>query len=431
MFGITSSDPDTGIRTGILETPHGTVVTPAFVPVGTQATVKSLDPDELTALGVTLFFVNTYHAYLRPGTDVVEAHGGLHRFMAWNRSVITDSGGFQIFSLNQKKYVNLAVSEAAVLDRERFTKKQSRRDNTAVSVFPDEYRPVGELVVIDDDGVTFTSHLDGTKHRFTPEFSISVQHRLGTDILIAFDECAPYPTTPEYAFAAMKRTHKWLTRSVTEHRKLTASTSGNMRKLFYGVVQGSVYDNLRRESAEFISGAGCDGIAIGGVSVGESKNEMKKVLDTVIPYLTPGKPRHLLGVGEIDDIFAILEHGIDTFDCVQPTRLARMGELFIHPESVTDADRIFPKRKGIRISVQNPAYRTDTGAPDPNCRCFTCKRFTRSYLHHLFRSHELLSYRLATIHNIHCMNEYIRFCLASARKGTYYEFRQSVLDKMT
>ena len=220
MFGfkIIQKDKKTKARVGEIRTPHGVIETPAFVPVGTQATVKSLTPDELNQLGVELFFVNTYHAYLRPGMDVIKKAGGLHRFMNWNKPLITDSGGFQVFSLGAKRFVNIAISESAVLDRERFTKKLSRAHAVKAQVFPDDYRPVGELVNIDEDGVTFTSHWDGSQHRFTPEVSVGIQHALGADLIIAFDECAPFPTTHEYAKKAMKRTHRWATRSVLAHQ---------------------------------------------------------------------------------------------------------------------------------------------------------------------------------------------------------------------
>src|SRR3990167_4570141 len=220
-FIVTHQDTKTKARVGELVTPHGTIDTPAFVPVGTQATVKSLTPEELSTLGVQLFFVNTYHAYLRPGLSVIEPFGGLHAFMGWSGPIITDSGGFQVFSLGGKKLVNIAISESAVLDRERFTQRMSRHEGQHRQVFPDDYKPVGELVAIDDDGVTFTSHWDGTKHRFTPERSIEIQHALGSDIMIAFDECAPYPATHTYAVSAMNRTHRWAERSLSAHQKLT------------------------------------------------------------------------------------------------------------------------------------------------------------------------------------------------------------------
>ena len=296
-FSFTFTHPKGSLhaRLGTIKTPHGVIETPAFVTVGTQATVKSLTPEELSTLGVQLFFVNTYHTYLRPGLDVIKKCGGLHAFMGWHGPIITDSGGFQVFSLGRS-----------------------------------------DLVKITDDGVRFRSHWDGSEHFFTPEKSIEIQHALGADLIVAFDECAAYPTTHAYAKAAMERTHRWAERSFAANVKWQMSNA-KLKKPYqamYGVVQGSVYEDLRKESAKIISGMDFDGIAIGGVSVGENKHEMRKVLEWVTPLLPDNKPRHLLGVGEIDDVFTLIEHGMDTFDCVQPTRLARMWKVYIRGSSL-------------------------------------------------------------------------------------------------
>lgn len=404
-------DNNTHARTGIITTPHGKIETPAFIPVGTQASVKSLTPQELQDLGVQMFFVNTYHAYLRPGLDVIKKFGGLHRFMNWDHPIITDSGGFQVFSLGGKKLVNVAISESAVLDRERFAKRTSRRENQSRHVYPDDYKPVGELVKIDEDGVTFTSHWDGTRHYFSPESSMQYQWVLGSDIHIAFDECAPYPTTHEYAAKAMDRTHRWAKRSLAEHKRLAqlAGTKKRPYQALYGVVQGSVYEDLRKTSAKFVSSLDTDGIAIGGVSVGESKKEMADVLRWTTPLLPDEKPRHLLGVGEIDDIFALVEQGIDTFDCVQPTRLARMGHIYIG--------------KHKEIDIQKQEFEKDTAPLDSGCRCFACAHFSRAYVHHLFRVRELLGYRLATIHNIHYVNTLVSEIRRSITDGTFLDLK--------
>ena len=273
-FKVTNKDKKTNARTGVIHTPHGDIRTPAFVPVGTQATVKSLTPEEIKDLGTQLFFVNTYHAYLRPGTEIIKKFGGLQKFMHWDKPLITDSGGFQVFSLGRKKFVNIAISESAVSDREKFTKKMSKKDGQKENVFPDDYRPVGELVKIDKDGVTFTSHWDGSTHRFTPEKSMELQWDLGSDMHIAFDECAPYPTTHDYAKKAMRRTHAWAKRSLDAHkilslrdhsdgeaissaclparqglpRRYAPRNDKNPYQALYGVVQGSVYEDLRKES---------------------------------------------------------------------------------------------------------------------------------------------------------------------------------------
>lgn len=416
-FKLLYKDKLTSARVGQLTTSHGIIETPAFVPVGTQATVKSLTPEDLESLGTQLFFVNTYHAYLRPGVETIEKAGGLHKFMHWNRSLITDSGGFQVFSLGKKRFVNIAISESAVLDREKFTQKLSRKDASKEQIFPDDYRPIGELVKIDDQGVTFTSHWDGSQHRFTPEVSIQIQHALGADLLIAFDECPPYPTTHEYAQKSMERTHRWAKASLNAHKHLSGSQS------LYGVVQGSTYKDLRIESAKVIGAMDFDGIAIGGVAVGESKKEMRNVCDYVIPHLPDSKPRHLLGVGEIDDIFDIVERGIDTFDCVQPTRLARMGHLFTNLNLKIQSSKW-------TIDISKKDYTQDFRPIDTDCKCYSCQHFSRAYIHHLFRVRELLGYRLATIHNLHFVLTLVADIRHHISQGTFRDFKKQTLGRV-
>jgi tRNA-guanine transglycosylase len=390
-FKITHKDPKSRARLGEIATPHGVIHTPAFVPVGTQGSVKSLTPEEITQVGTELFFVNTYHAYLRPGLDVINKFGGLHKFMNWDKPLITDSGGFQVFSLGAKKVKNL---ELRIKKGEKIENDQSR----------------ATLVKIDEEGVTFQSHWDGSKHRFTPEISIAIQHQLGADLIIAFDECAPYPTTHEYAQKAMDRTHRWALRSLkahVEHRK----SKGKKYQALYGVVQGSTFEDLRKASAKFIAGQDFDGIAIGGVAVGESKKEMRAVCDWVIPILPDEKPRHLLGVGEIDDIFNVIEAGVDTFDCVQPTRLARMGHLFV-------------KNRKMVIDITKKEFALDTGPVDTDCDCYTCRNFSRAYLNHLFHVRELLAYRLSTIHNLQFVFSLVEEIKKHLKNGTFLQFRQ-------
>lgn len=420
QFTVKHTDTKTKARLGELVTAHGVIQTPAYVPVGTQATVKSLTPEDLSNLGVQLFFVNTYHMYLRPGLDVIEKFGGVHKFMNWTGPLITDSGGFQVFSLGAKKYINIAISESAVIDRERFTKKQTRAADAKDNVFPDDYKPVGELVKIDEDGVTFTSHWDGSQHRFTPAKSIEIQHILGADLIIAFDECTPYPATPAYARAALDRTHRWAAESLAYHR--AHDTRG---QALYGVVQGSVYEDLRTESAKVIAGMDFDGIAIGGVSVGETKEEMQKVLAWSTPFLPPEKPRHLLGVGEIDDVFAAVEYGMDTFDCVQPTRLARMGRVFI---TNSQSDKLTVTRdEKFTVDLNKKQFETDTSPIDPDCSCYTCTNFSRAYIHHLFRVRELLGYRLTTIHNIHFVHTLVADIRAAIADNRFLELKEKWL----
>jgi tRNA-guanine transglycosylase len=375
---------------GIIHTPHGTIKTPRFVPVGTQATVKSLTPDELHDLDVQLFFVNTYHTYLRPNLTVIKKFGGLHRFMAWDGPIITDSGGFQVFSLARPKYTPID------------------RDEEHAS-----------LVKITEDGVKFRSHWDGSEHFFTPESSMQYQWTLGSDIHIAFDECTPYPASKEYALAALDRTHRWAVRSLTEHQKLAmlAEKKSMPYQALYGVVQGSVYEDMRVGSGKFISSLETDGIAIGGVSVGETKKEMVNVLKWVVPCLPEKKPRHLLGVGEIDDIFALVEHGMDTFDCVQPTRLARMGRVYVGKATSASFD----------LDITQVRYKEDATPIDAACSCYTCTHFTKSYLHHLFRVKELLGYRLATIHNIHFVGSLVASIRQSIEAKTFLDLKEQWL----
>jgi queuine tRNA-ribosyltransferase len=397
-------DKHTQARLGVIHTPHGDIHTPAFVPVGTQSTVKSLSPDDLKDLGVNLFFVNTYHAYLRPGLTVIKKFGGLHKFMDWDRPIITDSGGFQIFSLGTK----------------RFAKKN------------EDGEPEVQLVKISDDGVVFHSHWDGSEHLFTPVTSMEYQWTLGSDIHIAFDDCTPYPVTYKQAVKSLDRTHQWAVKSLEAHELL--STRFSQLKLpyqaLYGSVQGSIYQDLRQKSATYISGMDFDGIAIGGVSVGESKSEMVNVLDWVCPLLPEVKPKHLLGVGEIDDIFALVEHGIDTFDCVQPTRLARMGKLYINPINNTNkpinTNQTNPTNK-FALDIFKSEFAEDTDPIDRACTCYTCRHFSRAYLHHLFKVRELLAYRLATLHNIHFINTLVLEIRKSIKENRFIELKNQWL----
>jgi len=412
-------DRKTKARIGRIHTPHGDIETPAFVPVGTQASVKSLTPDELRELQVELFFVNTYHMYLRPGIDVVAKAGGLHRFMGWDGPIMTDSGGFQVFSLGREKYSHSLSQLSSIETRYRTTQSDQNESPT--------------LVKISDDGVTFRSHWDGSKHEFTPEKSMEYQWQLGSDIHIAFDDCTPYGVTHKQAEKSLERTHRWAERSLEEHKRLVSLSSRgsvsdrsdlynkdcfvpqsgtrNDRKkpyqALYGSIQGSVYQDLREKSAKFITSLPFDGYAIGGVAVGESKEEMRNVLKWVSPLLPACKPHHLLGVGEIDDIFTLVEHGIDTFDCVQPTRLARMGRVYTKSDK-SASWRTNPtnttNKKMYEIDIFKAEYAYDLSPIEKDCPCYTCQHFTRAYLHHLFKVRELLGYRLATIHNIAFIN---------------------------
>jgi len=386
-FKKTYQDTKIAARTGVIHTPHGDIETPAFVPVGTQA-------------------------------------GGLHRFMGWDGPIITDSGGFQVFSLGREKYSSVipaphqsaGSTPAGILkmpDQVRHDNQYDRNDSKG-DVSP-------TLVKITDDGVTFRSHWDGSEHIFTPEKSMQYQWTLGSDIHIAFDDCTPYGVTRKQAEKSLERTHQWAERSIIEHRRQKTESRGQ-KKLYqalYGSIQGSIFKDLREKSAKFITSLPFDGYAVGGVAVGESKEEMRNVLKWVSPLLPACKPHHLLGVGEIDDIFTLVEHGIDTFDCVQPTRLARMGRVYCHRDPERSRGRsdlynrdcfVLPQSgtprndKQYEIDILKSEFASDMKPIEKRCGCYTCKHFTRAYLHHLFKVRELLGYRLATIHNIAFIN---------------------------
>lgn len=395
-------------RVGRLSTPHGDVETPAFVAVGTQATVKSLTPEDLEEVGTQIIFANTYHLYLRPGADVVAEMGGLHEFMRWHRPIMTDSGGFQVFSLGAS--IEQGVGKIA-------------------SIFPDEApsspplrrKPTEgqSLVKVTEEGVEFRSHLDGSLHWFTPELSIKVQRQLGADIMLAFDECTSPLHDYDYTRQAMERTHRWAVRSL-EAFHASRPLHGYPQAL-YGIVQGGAYEDLRRASARFIGGLPFDGLAIGG-SLGRTKADMLRVLEWTVPELPAHKPRHLLGIGEVPDIFAAVERGIDTFDCVAPTRMARNAGLLAR---TLDGERL-PK---FRMNMRNARFKRDPRPPVEDCECYTCRTYSRAYLHHLFRANELLAYRLATIHNLHFVNRLMTLIRAALLDGTFEELKAHWLGK--
>jgi queuine tRNA-ribosyltransferase len=342
-------------RRGRLTLAHGVVETPIFMPVGTYGTVKAMSPAELVALDAQIVLGNTFHLWLRPGLEVIAAHGGLHRFMGWPRPLLTDSGGFQVFSL-------------------------------------------GNLRKVKEEGVTFASPVNGDKLFLTPELSMEIQHTLDSDVVMVFDECTPYPATHDEVARSMHLSLRWARRSRQRFDALQASAAGAAnvasapvaaaapRQCLFGIVQGGVHDDLRAESLAGLLDIGFDGYAIGGLSVGEPKEDMLRVLSTTAPQLPAERPRYLMGVGTPEDLVAGVEAGIDMFDCVLPTRNARNGWLFT--------------RFG-DVKIRNARYRTDTGPIEPGCTCYTCTHFTRAYLHHLQRVNEILGARLATTHNLH------------------------------
>jgi queuine tRNA-ribosyltransferase len=352
MFEFTLTATSGRARVGVFRTPHGDLKTPVFAPVGTQATVKTLTPAQVADLGASLVLSNTYHLYLRPGDELVREMGGLHNFMQWPNPMLTDSGGFQVFSLSQ-------------------TRK------------------------IDEDGVTFKSHIDGSMHRFTPERSIQIQNNLGADIIMAFDECAD-PNDHAYIKKAMERTHRWAERSLKAHSRADQA--------LFGIVQGGVDPALRTVSAEFISSLPFPGIAIGGLSVGETKDEMHTTLDIVTPILPENKPRYLMGVGTPEDLINGIARGVDIFDCVLPTRLARHHAAF--------------SSEG-RLNMMNATFARDNRPLDETCDCYTCRTFTRAYIRHLIVAKELLAGTLLSIHNLYTMINLVNDMRAAIIDGTF------------
>lgn len=389
-FKILHKDRHSKARIGRLTTSKSFLDTPAFVPVGTQATVKSLTPDDLNKIGVGIVFGNTYHLHLSPGEEVIKKLGGLGKFMGFKGITMTDSGGFQVFSLAR--------------GGNRFNPKENNTNN----------KP--KMVKISEDGVEFTSHLDGSKHFFTPEKSIKIQKKLGADIILAFDDCPPFPVHYDNAKKAMEITHKWLERSIYTFK----NSQGKFDQVLYPIVQGSVFKDLRKESANFIRKLDTDGIAIGGVAVGEGKEEMLNSVGWVQNILPEEKIKHLLGVGDIDDIFKIVELGIDTFDCVTPTRLGRVGTVFISPPYGNIKNRF-------RIDITKGIY---AGEGDPlsiNCSCYVCHNFSIGYINHLFRSKELLAYRLATYHNIFFITDLVKKIRESIVEGNFGQLKEKWL----
>lgn len=373
-------------RAGVIETPHGLIHTPGFTVVGTQATVKSLTPTQLKELGAEVVLANTYHLYLNPGPELVAQSGGLGKFMNWDGPTITDSGGFQAFSLGAAfgKGISKVTTEAQE-NSHRFTHPLVGSDTS--ENFPG-------LVRITDDGVKFRSHLDGSEHFFTPEKSIEIQHQLGADIIFAFDECTSPLASYEYQQQALGRTHAWAQRCLEAHEKLPST----MPQALFGIVQGGRFQDLREASARAISNLDFEGFGIGGSF---SKDDIQTAVGWATKILPEAKPRHLLGIGEPEDIFKAVAVGIDTFDCVIPTRLARHGTIFT---------------KQGKVAITKSQFRTDLTPLESNCACYTCSHFTRAYIAHLFRAKEILAITLMSIHNVYFIVHLVR------------QIRESILD---
>ncbi len=362
---------DRSARAGLISTGHGVIETPCFMPVGTQGSVKSISPRELIEVGASAMLCNTYHLNHRPGIDVISGCGGLHRFIGWERPILTDSGGFQVFSLSG-------------------------------------------LRKISEEGVKFRSHVDGSPHVFTPESVVDIQRSFGSDLMMALDECTPYPCAFEYAERSNDLTLRWAERG----RARFAGTSPlyGHEQSFFGIVQGSVYPGIREKSARALVAMDFDGYAIGGLAVGEPAEVMYQITALCTMLLPEEKPRYLMGVGTPTNLLESIDRGIDLFDCVLPTRNGRNAMLFT--------------RNGT-LSITNARYRTDTAPPDPECDCYACAHFTRAYLRHLFQVKELLGLRLATLHNLHYYQELMRGARGAIRDGTFAEWKEERLTMLS
>lgn len=379
-------------RVGVLTTPHGVIKTPAFVTVGTKATVKALTPEQVKDLGAQVVLANTYHLYLQPGDELVKKAGGLHKFMNWNGPTMTDSGGFQVFSLGEA--FGDSVSKIAKKIEEKSLGASSAKSLS------------GRLMEIDEEGVNFRSHIDGSKHRFTPEKSIEIQHNIGADMIFAFDECTSPNASYEYQREALDRTHRWAKRSLDQHKKL-----GIDKQSLFGIVQGGRFEDLRKDSAQVISQMDFDGFGIGGSF---DKEDMNTAVGWVNQILPKEKPRHLLGIGEPEDLFGGIQNGVDLFDCVSPTRMGRNGTL--HTENG-------------RININNSKFQSDFGPIDENCGCYVCRNYSRAYLAHLFRAKEMLAGTLASIHNLYFITNLVGRIRQSILDEKFFEFKESFLRR--
>lgn len=356
-YQLQAQCPWSGARAGLLTTPHGVVETPVFMPVGTNAAMKSMTWPQIEEVQGQIVLSNSYHLYLRPGHDLVKEAGGLHRFMHWNKPILTDSGGFQVFSLDK-------------------------------------------LRTIHEEGVNFKDHKTGRPHFIGPEKSMEIQNAIGADIIMAFDECVANPATHDQAKNAMERTHRWLERCVATHRRQDDQA-------LFGIVQGSIYEDLRRQSAAFVTGIDLPGYAVGGVAVGEDRQKIEEILAYTTPLLPKEKPRYLMGVGTPWDIVYAIKCGIDMFDCVSPTRLARHGAAFTHAG---------------RISIKNSPHQRDFSPLDPLCTCYVCKSYTRAYLSHLVRQSEMAGAILLSIHNVHFLINQAQECRQAILAGEFKEY---------
>ena len=385
-------------RVGQIQTPHGVIQTPAFIPVGTKATLKAVLPESIKDFGAQAVLANAYHLYLQPGSDLIDEAGGVGKFMNWDRPTFTDSGGFQVLSLG------VGFKKVIAMDENTFH---------ADDVIADKKE---RLAHVDDDGVTFKSHLDGSMHRFTPEVSMQVQHQIGADIMFAFDECTTLHNTRKYQEKALERTRLWAKRCLTEHDRLTKSRAGKPYQALFGVLQGAQYEDLRRKAAQDLGSMNEDGVSFDGFGIGGAldKQTLGDILRWVNEELPVDKPRHFLGIGEPDDLFVGVENGADTFDCVAPSRQARTGSVFT---------------KAGRLNISNAPHKREFIPIEDDCTCYTCQNYTRAYLCHLFRSKEMVASTLATIHNQHFIVGLVAKMRQTIIDGEFFEFKKEFMGR--
>lgn len=392
QFTIQKELPGALARTGVIKTPHGEIRTPAFIVVGTKATVKALTPEQIRQTGAQAVLANAYHLYLQPGSNRVDAAGGVAKFMNWQGPTFTDSGGFQVLSLGVgfKKVINMNADA----NEQMATVHKGER-----------------LAHVDDDGVTFKSHLDGSMHRFTPEISMQIQHELGADIMFAFDECTSIAQPYTYQKLSLNRTHEWAERCIIEHNRLTKERKGKPYQALFGVIQGANYQDLRNQASQYMGSLPFDGYGIGGALEKEILGTIVKWCNEILPK---NKPKHLLGLSEPDDIFIGIENGADTFDCVSPARVGRNGSLY-----TLDG----------RFTIKNARFADDYSPVVAGCNCYTCTNYTKAYMHHLFKAGERLAATLATIHNEYFIVKLVDDIRDSIDSGSFFEFKDIWLKR--
>jgi len=372
MFKIIHKDKFTNARAGMLETAHGAIETPVFMPVGTQATVKALSNEEVKYCGAGIILGNTYHLYLRPGMEIIKNAGGLHKFMSWDRAILTDSGGFQVFSL-------------------------------------------AKLMKVKEEGVEFNSHVDGSRHFLTPEKVVQLQNELGSDIMMPLDECLHYPSTKDKAEQSLALTNRWAKRSKEEFDNINSKVEGQNKKMLFGIVQGSTYADLRKIAAEELASMNFDGYSIGGLSVGEPSELMYEIMENAVRYLPLDKPRYTMGVGMPHDFFEAIEKGVDMFDCVVPTRNARNGAAYTNEG---------------RIIIRNGEYSKDLRPLSESCDCVVCKNYSRSYIRHLFNTEEILGLRLTSLHNVYFYVKLLDRIREAIKEDRFLELKKEFKDKV-